>query len=1037
MKKSTLSFAVLIVVLVCTMSSLSVAQTTASITGIITDVNGAIVVGAKITVKSAAQGTEKTTETNSSGVFEVAALPPGLYSVKVDMKGFQSQLVKQITLDVSRTLSQNFTLKVASTSEVVEVEATAPLIESTTMTVGQSIDQKTVQEIPLNGRHFMDLGLLIAGTVTPPQNGFLTAPLRGQGSFAINTAGNREDTVNLMVNGINLNDMVQNQVTFQPSINTVSEFKVDNSTYSAEYGRNSGAIVNIATRSGSNSFHGEVFEFFRNNALDARNFFNPKSQPMAQLQRNQFGGSIGGPIFKDKTFFFASYEGLRQKQGLTLNTTVLTAAQRAGVTNAVSQQLLQFIPSANDSTGSQFLGSATAPVNIDQGTMDIQHNISDKTRLHAYYAGQHDLRQEPILQGNTVPSFGDTRESKRQIFTLGVDRTFGSNMVNEVRLGFNRIHITFSPNNLANPVTLGIQNGKNFNAGLPQTSITGTGINFGGPSGFPQGRGDTTAVLADTLSYLRGRHSFKFGGEFRRFFNNNFASDTGTLNFTSVANFQTGTLNTFTLNQGNNPSRIRTGELGFFVMDNWKATNKLTLELGLRYDWNQTPTEAVNRFVNFVVTAPGVGSLVSTPSPYAQNNKNFQPRLGFAYDVFGSGKTVLRAGYAVMTDQPITNLVTGLTNNPPLGSPVSCTSGCTYSNLLVPSVSALAPTVVDPKFKNSYVQSYNLNVQHQLTNRWSVTAGYYGNKGTHLRTRVNLNQFVAGVRPFPTTTYPGLVGPPVNLGNISENVSNGNSTYNALWLTSNMASWHGLQFNASFTYSKSLDWTSQNGQGIVIENSLNPRADKGLSDFNARQRFSMNFIYSMPFKGNRLVEGWQVGSIIQDQTGNPVNILANASGLANFTGVSSIRPDLVGPIQLVKTINSNGTIQWFANSVCDPFVAACSGQTFSIPDVAGGASRAFHFGNFGRNVIIGPGFNNVDFSLLKKTKITERFTNELRIEIFDLFNHPNFGQPGGGSASQRTASVGSATFGQISNTRFATGDSGSSRQLQFALKLVF
>src|SRR5205085_4653701 len=216
-------------------------------------------------------------------------------------------------------------------TEVVSVEATAPIIETTTMTVGQSIDQRTVQEIPLNGRHFVDLGLLIPGSVTPPQNGFLTAPLRGQGSFAINTAGNREDTVNFMVNGINLNDMVQNQITFQPSINTVSEFKVDNSTYSAEYGRNSGAIVNIATRSGSNAYHGELFEFLRNNAYDARNFFNTKAAIQSPFKRNQFGANFGGPIIKDKTFFFLSYEGLRQRQGLTLNSQVLTDSQRQQV----------------------------------------------------------------------------------------------------------------------------------------------------------------------------------------------------------------------------------------------------------------------------------------------------------------------------------------------------------------------------------------------------------------------------------------------------------------------------------------------------------------------------------------------------------------------------------------------------------------------------------------------------------------------------------------------------------------------------------
>src|ERR1700686_1103305 len=263
------------------------AQTTASIQGTVSDQSGAAVVGAKVTVKNTALGIERTTQTGSTGSYEVPALPPGVYSVQVQRTGFETQLAKDLLLQVSQNSVQNFGLKVASTTEVVTVEATAPVIESTTITVGQTINQRTVQEIPLNGRHFVDLGLLIPGSVTPPANGFLTAPLRGQGAFAINTGGAREDSVNYMINGINLSDPVQNQITFQPTINTIEEAKIDNSTYSAEYGRNSGAIVNIATRSGSNQYHGEAYEFLRNNDLDARNFGNPSGTVMAPFKRNQ------------------------------------------------------------------------------------------------------------------------------------------------------------------------------------------------------------------------------------------------------------------------------------------------------------------------------------------------------------------------------------------------------------------------------------------------------------------------------------------------------------------------------------------------------------------------------------------------------------------------------------------------------------------------------------------------------------------------------------------------------------------------------
>ncbi len=1043
MLRKTFSPWMLSLLLLC--ATTAFAQTTASIQGTVTDQSGAAVAGAKVTVKNAALGIERTTQTNATGSYEVPALPPGVYSVQVQMSGFETQLAKDLVLEVSKNSVQNFGLKVASTTEVVTVEATAPMIESTTVTVGQTINQRTVQEIPLNGRHFVDLGLLIPGSVTPPQNGFLTAPLRGQGSFAFNTAGNREDTVNFMVNGVNLNDMVQNQITFQPSINTVSEFKVDNSTYSAEYGRNSGAIVNIATRSGTNNFHGELFEFIRNNALDARNFFNPVGVAQSPFKRNQFGANFGGPIKKDKTFFFLSYEGLRQRQGLTLSTNVLTTTQRAIVAaggNAVSNAILGLIPTANDPTGTKFFGSATAPVDIDQGTADISHNFSNNLRLHGYYAGQHDLRQEPILQGNTIPGFGDTRESKRQIATVGLDHTLSSSMVNEARVGFNRIHITFSPNDTRNPVAFGIQDGNNFNAGLPQISIGGTGINLGGPAGFPQGRGDTTAVVSDTLSYIHGKHSFKFGGEFRRFYNNNFNGDAGTLAFNNVTDFTNGRAIAFAITPGNLPSRIATGELGFFGQDSWKVFQRLTLELGLRYDWNQTPTEALDRFSNLIVSG-GQALLQPVSSPYNQNNMNFQPRVGFAFDVFGTGRTIVRSGYAILTDQPITNLITPLTGNPPFGNPLnfvptSLKPRTTYTTLVADAgASGLAPTVVDPNFKNSYVESYNLNVQQQVSRNWSLMVGYFGSEGHHLRTRVNLNQFLLDanghvildgtgkpIRPFTRLSASSPVDANALVGNISDNVSIGNSNYNALWVSSNMRPWHGLQFNASYTFSKSLDYTSQNGQGIVIQNSLNPVGDYGLSDFDARHRFVMNFIYDVPaLMQNRMFQGWQVGSIISDQTGNPVNLVA--AGVSGLTGVGTLRPDQLAPTQYVDQPLANGNIQWFTSTVC---AEPCSNAAFGVTTAP---QTALHFGNMGRNSIIGPRFDNVDFSLIKKTRITERFSNELRFEAFDLFNHPNFGQPG------RLAQVGSTTFGVISNTRFATGDSGSSRQLQFAMKLIF
>ena len=341
-------------------------QTSATLRGLITDQSGAVLPGVSISVRNQQTGVERTTLSDETGNYQVAALPIGVYQVEVMLAGMKPQNVSGLALEVGQTVIRDFKLEVGAASEEVTVSGEAPVIDTATITVGQVINQRIVQEIPLNGRHFLDLGMLAPGSVTPPANAGLAAPLRGQGFFSFNTAGNREDSVSFMVNGINLNDISNNQITFQPSINTVDEFKLTNSTFSAEYGRNSGAILNIATKSGTNQFHGEVFDYLRNDVFDARNFFDI-AKPA--FRRNQYGGTLGGPIVKDRTFFFFSYEGLTHRQGITLSSGVLTDAQRAAVTDPVIQKLLPLIPKANSGPGT-FRGPAIAPVGNNQFTLD-------------------------------------------------------------------------------------------------------------------------------------------------------------------------------------------------------------------------------------------------------------------------------------------------------------------------------------------------------------------------------------------------------------------------------------------------------------------------------------------------------------------------------------------------------------------------------------------------------------------------------------------------------------------------------------------
>src|ERR1700732_181151 len=390
-------------------SVVAIGQSTAALNGTVTDTSGGAVPNAKVVATNQATGVASVTQTDAAGSYLIPALPIGAYRLDVSCAGFQTASVANLKLEVATAATQNIQLKLGSATETLEVTADAAIVDTATTSLGQVINDKTVQEIPLNGRHFTDLSLLTPGTITPPANGFLSAPLRGQGSFGINTAGQREDTTNWLVNGINLNDPVQNQITFQPPIDTLAEAKIDNSSFPAQYGRNSGAIVNMAPRSGTNAYHGAAFESFRNTALDARNFFNPalssKGAPLAQapFKRNEFGADFGGPIVKNRVFFFVAYEGLRQHQQLTVSTTVPSANQIATVTSPAVLSLLKLVPAANlVGTGNPgdpgsftgFTGAALANVGLNQGAADVDVALTTKDRIHAYYVVQKDLRQE-------------------------------------------------------------------------------------------------------------------------------------------------------------------------------------------------------------------------------------------------------------------------------------------------------------------------------------------------------------------------------------------------------------------------------------------------------------------------------------------------------------------------------------------------------------------------------------------------------------------------------------------------------------------
>ena len=1008
--------------LLLTVSPAVQAQSTGTLQGTVTDTSNAAVPDAKVVIHSEDTGVERTTVTNQDGAYFVTGLLPGLYQITISANGFQGYVVKDLKLDVATTATENAQLKVGDVSQEVTVTGGEPLVTTSDVAVSQVITPKTVQTIPLNGRHFLDLAPLTPGTMTAPQNGFLVAPLQGLGALSIDTAGQRETTLNFLINGINLNDEVQNQVTFQPSIDTMSEFKIDNSTFPAQYGRNSGAIINVATRSGTNDFHGEAFDFLRNNYFDARNFFNPVGTPQSPLNRNDFGGDFGGPIKKNKAFFFLSYEGLRQKHALPLEVSVPgagTTSTDSTVNNILAILAAKAPANATLDGAPAFFGSTDAPVNEDIGTGDVDVNLTSNDLLHGYYAIEKDHRFEPT-SGTNAAGFGDTRDGSRQLLTLSESHIFDPNLTNQVRLGFNRLFITFLPNdNSITPSSVGIVLPSGVpDVGLPSIVIqnlpSGT-LEFGNPVGEPQGRGDTTVAFNDTVSWLKGRNAFDFGVDVSRFYNNNIGENVGQFVFSSLTNFLNDAAAAFSTEEGNSDDKVLMPAWGAFVQDSFKWRPNLTFNLGIRYDWNGTPNEANNRLAVF---DPSTDALQTIGSPgfsqvFPTNDKLFQPRLGLAWDPWGDGKTSVRAGYAILAQQPTTDIVADLTGNPPFAVPLASSSLTNSITFEAPPANpkTVSPFTVNPDFRDPYVQDWNLTVQRALTQTLGIQVAYVGSKATHLQQELNENQpaVVAGV------FSPGTAAPFPNFTEIPEIASAGNSNYNALWVTANKQVTHGFQFLATYTWSKSLDYASLDFPNVLPQDSNNLRNEYGPSDFDARNRFVLSGFYELPFKGNRLVSGWQLALITQAQSGNPLTVyMSGVSGL--FPG-AVVRPDVTGPIQV-----TGNPADWIANP-----------QVFTSPCSTASGTLVCSAGNEARNSVIGPDFVDTDFSLIKDTKITERVGSQFRVEAFDIFNHPNFGDPNfviGATATQLASST-------ITTTRFPEGDFGSSRQLQFALKITF
>jgi hypothetical protein len=982
------------------------AQSGATLQGRVVDASDAALRGATIRVLSHATGFDRTVTADDEGRYHVDAIPPGVYELRVAAGGFKSAVVEALTFDVGRTVMHDFQLDIGNTSETVLVTSERPLIDRATTVVGHVVTAETVQEIPLNGRHFTDLALLAPGSVAPSQTGFSTTPIRGVGAVAINTAGHREEAAGFLVNGVSAHNLAFGSLGFKPPIASVQEFRVDNSPFGAEHGHVSGAIVSIVTRSGTHEFHGEVFEFLRNEALDARNFFELTSSEPHPFDRNQFGAALGGPVLRERILFFVAYEGLRQRQGLDINSLVLSDEQRAAATDPTIRRLIDLIPRANffDADGTpHFVGAAAARVETDHWTVDLSQSLGRSHRLHAFYGRHRILSREPTSGGNSIPGFGSVARLPRSLLTVRDTHIVGSSVVNEVRFGRNRLAGTVVPAADLNPAVFGIRNGVDRPIGLPQLNVAG-GLNFGGPANFPAGRDDTLYVIADTVSIVNGRHAMKLGGEYRHFINQNFAEGTGAFNFPSVPAFVAGTANAFNITLGERRSHIDQRAVALFFQDRFDIHPRVTLDAALRYEWHVTPTERDDRFVIFdsdTASLQRVGVDIDDEI-YRQNNRNFEPRAGLVWDVAGDGRTVVRGAYGLAVDQPGTTAVSGTAANPPFATPLTAAGSIRLDRALEQTrATALAPVTVDPGFRNASVQSWNVNVQRQLAANLAAMVGYFGSRGRNLRISRNINQPVGGVRPFTALSSASPILPGAPLGNITEVESSAFSSYHALWMSATQRLRRGLQFDASYFWAKSLDTNSLNSSGFAVQNAYDIPNEYGLSDFDARHRVVLSAMYELPFRRRWLLRGWHLAVIFQSQSGNPVNIVTTTSTLNGLP--NTVRPDVTGPIRVIGSVD-----RWFDPSV---FVAVD------------------RFGNLGRNVVIGPAFHNTDLSIVRNLRLGAHARLQLRADVFDLFNHPNFGPPGN--------IVGSSTFGKITRTRFPTGEAGSSRQIQLAGKLSF
>ncbi len=1148
-------------------------QATAQLMGTVKDPTGAVVAAAKVTLRNTGTNIAHSITTNKGGDYLFTLVPIGAYELTVEQPGFEKYVRKGITLEINQNARLDVSLRVGATSQVVVVEGNVTQVDTVSATLGKVETTQRIQDLPLAQREVMQLGMLQAGVFAPDQDDGSNNP------FSV--SGQRSESMTFLLDGADNNDFLGNNMIVDLSPDSVAEFKILTNNYEAEYGRTSGGVVNQVVKSGTNAIHGDLYDYFRNTALDASDFF--LGQPPI-IKFNVFGGTIGMPIKKDKMFFFASYQGQRRHLGQNPGIlTVLTKQERSGDFSDITTPLIdptganpsgyfpgnqvpvdsvmqtyinKYMPMPNLGTNG-FVEDPVASLQQDQFAFRYDYNISSKDTLSAFYIFDDQPQVWPFEILNGASTGGDvpvgsgfTDARRYQTGSISWTRTISPTMLNELRFAANR-RATFDavPMDKTSPSALGFTTvipDDPAGTAPPVVSIGG-GPTLGPSPQGPTKEHDVTFQYQDTFSWTKGRHSLKFGADLRWIrnnfhydFYNNGSFDFGTY-YTNTGNAFADFVGGFTDNYYQFASAIygiRTHELDFFAQDAWKITKNLTLDYGLRYEYNSPQVDPRNEIQGWF---PGKQSTLYPASPpnflYAgdpgtpnrglvyPDYRNFAPRFGFSWDMLGSGKLVMRGGIGIFYDleDGALNLQFGgqapfgyVANNYPCfttvgnGSATAClepvngsysadpfqTANTGYSDpypfvagghlgqFFTPAIPFAY--VVSPHFRTPYAENFNYGLQYQLTKDTFVEAVYVGSLSRKAIASTNLNfpeingsnpdslmaqyqaAVAAGSNPLSYIS-PDCARPlancdanfiPYGATQIETNINGGGSSSNQMQVTVDRRMNHGFGFRVAYTLAKTIDVSSGfRARSSVLTNPLDPRFDRGLADFDARQRLVLSPMWQIPLgnHGSRLkqnlVGGWSVSTITSFQSGNPYTLYSSNGASESNEGLD--RPDVIGPIQVFSNPRQLRTFSPSADGLhgsclagpttgfflIDPTNLVCSvGPPVGQPFVPGiglvqGGVPLFTYGNMGRNVLRGPGINNWDISILKNFKFTESKSLQFQSNFFNAFNHAQFFGPtlSGGTVG------GGGLFGQVSNdsTQSQSPYYRGPRVIQFALKFYY